>query len=65
MNGIWDKIQKALVKKVRVAKGKNEAPSYALIDSQSTKTTAANQNRGYDEGKNKRMKAAYSNRCTI
>ena len=51
MNGIWDKIQKALVKKVRVAKGKNETPSYALIDSQSTKTTAANQNRGYDGGK--------------
>ena len=56
MNGIWDKIQKALVKKVRVAKGKNEAPSYALIDSQSTKTTAANQNRGYDGGKTKGRK---------
>ena len=54
MNGIWDKIQKALVKKVRLAKGKNEAPSYALIDSQSTKTTAANQNRGYDGGKKRR-----------
>ena len=62
MNGIWDKIQKALVKKVRVAKGKNETPSYALIDSQSTKTTAANQNRGYDVGKNKRTKTTYSNR---
>lgn len=61
MNGIWDKIQKALVKKVRLAKGKNEAPSYALIDSQSTKTTAANQNRGYDGGK-KRTKTTYSNR---
>ena len=56
MNGIWDKIQKALVKKVRVAKGKNEAPSYALIDSQSTKTIAANQNRGYDGGKTKGRK---------
>lgn len=62
MNGIWDKIQKALVKKVRLAKGKNETLSYALIDSQSTKTTAANQNRGYDGGKNKRKKTTYSNR---
>ena len=62
MNGIWDKIQKALVKKVRLAKGKNEAPSYALIDSQSTKTTAANQNRGYDGGKNEGKKTAHCNR---
>ena len=31
LNGIWDKIQKALVKKVRLAKGKKETPSYALI----------------------------------
>ena len=38
LNGIWDKIQKALVKKVRLAKGRKEAPSYALIDSQSANT---------------------------
>ena len=43
MNGIWDKIQKALVKKVRLAKGKKETPSYALIDSQSAKTVSSNE----------------------
>lgn len=62
LNGIWDKIQKAPVKKVRLAKGRKEAPSYALIDSQSAKTVSSNENRGYDGGKNKRTKAAYSNR---
>ena len=51
LNGIWDKIQKALVKKVRLAKGRKEAPSYALIDSQSAKTVSSNENRGYDGGK--------------
>lgn len=30
LNGIWDKIQTALVKKVRFAKGKKRAPTYAL-----------------------------------
>ena len=62
LNGIWDKIQKALVKKVRLAKGRKEAPSYALIDSQSAKTVSSNEKRGYDGGKNKRTKATYSNR---
>lgn len=51
LNGIWDKIQKALVKKVRLAKGKKETPSYALIDSQSAKTVSSNEKRGYDGGK--------------
>ena len=51
LNGIWDKIQKALVKKVRLAKGRKEAPSYALIDSQSSKTVSSNEKRGYDGGK--------------
>ena len=51
LNGIWDKIQKAPVKKVRLAKGRKEAPSYALIDSQSAKTVSSNENRGYDGGK--------------
>ena len=51
LNGIWDKIQKAPVKKVRLTKGRKEAPSYALIDSQSAKTVSSNENRGYDGGK--------------
>ena len=56
LNGIWDKIQKAPVKKVRLAKGRKEAPSYALIDSQSAKTVSSNENRGYD-GEKKRKDA--------
>ena len=49
--GVWDKILKMLVKKTRTAQGRNEEPTYALIDSQSVKTTAASENRGYDGGK--------------
>lgn len=62
LNGIWGKIQKALVKKVRLAKGKKETPSYALIDSQSAKTVSSNEKRGYDGGKNERKKKTHSNR---
>ena len=54
LNGTWDKIQRKLVKKVRVASGRKEEPTYALIDSQSAKTTAANDNRGYDGGKKRK-----------
>ncbi len=56
LNGTWDKIQKILVKKTREAKGKNAAPTYALIDSQSAKTTLASEERGYDGGKLKEEK---------
>ena len=54
LNGTWDKIQRKLVKKVRVASGRKEEPTYALIDSQSVKTTAANEKRGYDGGKKRK-----------
>ena len=50
-NGTWDKIQRVLVKKVRLANGRKEEPTYALIDSQSAKTTSSNEKRGYDGGK--------------
>ncbi len=36
--GIWDEILKMLVKKTRKANGRNDDPTYALIDSQSVKT---------------------------
>ena len=49
--GIWEEILKMLVKKSRKNADKNEEPSYALIDSQSVKTTSASENRGYDGGK--------------
>lgn len=55
---LWKKIRAALVEKVRIA-GRNANPSYAIIDSQSVKTTSAAENRGIDGGKNKRAQAAY------
>ena len=54
LNGTWDKIQKALVKRTRIAKGKNADPTYALIDSQSVKTTSASEKRGFDGGKKRK-----------
>lgn len=51
LNGTWDKIQRALVKKVRLESGRKEEPTYALIDSQSVKTVSANEECGYDGGK--------------
>ena len=53
--GIWEKVMDKIVAKVRVDAGRNEEPSYCLIDSQSSKTTNKNENRGIDGGKkNKR-----------
>ena len=60
--GVWDEILKMLVKNSRKSSGRNAQPTYALIDSQSVKTTSASENTGYDVGKNKRKKAAHSNR---
>ena len=52
--GTWEEIQRMLVKKTRIEKGKNENPTYALIDSQSAKTTSASDERGYDGGKKRK-----------
>ncbi len=53
-SGLWDKILEYLVKKMRVDSGKNPTPSYGLVDSQSTKTVAANEERGIDGGKKRK-----------
>ena len=50
-NGLWSMIQEELIKRIRKQKGKNENPTYVLIDSQSVKTAASNEKRGYDGGK--------------
>ena len=49
-SGLWEKIRATLVEKVRVTAGRNAKPSYAIIDSQSVKTTAAAEER-VDDGK--------------
>lgn len=51
MNGLWDKILLELVEGTRVDAGKNPTPSYAIVDSQSVKTTGASHERGIDGGK--------------
>jgi len=53
-NGTWEKVMDFLVRETRVNAGRNEAPSYALIDSQSVKTTTDAENRGYDGGKKRK-----------
>ncbi len=59
--GRWEKIMQSLVKKSRLQAGKNEAPSYSIIDSQTAKTTSSNEKRGIDGGeKNQRTQTAYS-----
>ena len=50
-SGLWEKIRAALVEKVRIAAGRAANPSYAIIDSQSVKTTGAAEERGIDGGK--------------
>ena len=61
-SGLWEKILAALVEKTRVNAGREAAPSYGIIDSQSVKTTGAAEERGIDGGKNKRPKATYRRR---
>ena len=50
-SGLWEKIRAALVERVRTEAGRNAGPSYAIIDSQSVKTTSAAEGRGIDGGK--------------
>ena len=51
INGMWKQILKSVVKKTRINAGRKESPSYAIIDSQSVKTTLASEERGIDGGK--------------
>lgn len=60
--GVWDEVLKMLVSKTRKANGRKENQTYALIDSQSVKTTSASEKRDYDGGKNEKAKATHSNR---
>ena len=50
--GAWDRVLTALRMQMRVKQGRNPEPSAAIIDSQSTKTSAVRgPEKGYDAGK--------------
>jgi transposase len=52
IDGTWSRIHDALYRKTRDLEGREESPSYAIIDSQSAKTTAeARGDVGFDAGK--------------
>ena len=56
LHGIWEKVLAHLTALHRRKMGRNEKPSYGIIDSQSTKTQYASEDRGYDGGKKNKRK---------
>jgi putative transposase len=52
--GVWDRILAKLVEMTRLKASRNANPSYAIIDSQSVKTTSASEERGFDGGKKRK-----------
>ena len=54
ITGLWNAILQPLVKQTRKKGGRKPQPSYGIIDSQSVKTVAASEQRGFDGGKKQR-----------
>jgi transposase len=49
--GVWDRVHDALRDEVRIADGRDPAPSAAVLDSQSAKSSEGGEAIGYDAGK--------------
>lgn len=60
IKGLWEKVLTELVAKSRFAAGRSKNPTYALIDSQSVKTTGAADERGIDGGKKQKGESGTS-----
>jgi putative transposase len=59
-NGTWEKAMQYVVSETRKRAGRNESPSYGLIDSQSVKTVYASDERGIDGGKKRKDESGIS-----
>ena len=62
IKGIWEVINADIVATARLAVGREECPTYALIDSQSVKTTGAADDKGIDGGKKRKVASGTSSR---
>ena len=59
-SGLWELLKDDLIALARLTEGREEMPTYGIIDSQSAKTTGASKERGIDGGKKQRDESGIS-----